>query len=147
LIVQVQPILVRDGYTDLWDHVQGNMAQKMSQQLGTNVYGHPGIGKSASLIYLMMRAAHLKIPLFHYDADETTAFLCVDVGSWTISATDLQDIGFTEPALLLVNAGPQIPLKRHVWNHVPAYLVFASSPASVRYRDIAKERKCSFFTL
>ncbi|EJD36606.1 hypothetical protein AURDEDRAFT_188318 [Auricularia subglabra TFB-10046 SS5] len=149
-LVHKSPLLVRKSYVELWDYLWATylgFEQNVVLPSGaTIVYGHPGIGKSVSLLYLMCAAAEAKVPFVFHRAGTNAAFVCLNDGQFFIPVENLPGITFVKRALVLIDSTQQ-QLSADAFDVSSAHVVLASSPAPARYKDLLKLRTALFFTM
>ncbi|KZV79890.1 hypothetical protein EXIGLDRAFT_734031 [Exidia glandulosa HHB12029] len=145
-------IVVRSVYRQLWNHIYGKYIAAAARPderscKATIVWGHPGIGKSVSLIYLMVAAAELQLPFVYYRTGLPYAYVCLDVGDFLIKPEMLSFLEHTVPTLILVDSSPVMDTPQYVYDTRNTHVVLASSPATGRHSVLAKYRQGTYYTL
>lgn len=146
-------ILVRECYLGLWDYLRSiYLDVKDDDDLktgyrGTVLYGHPGIGKSVGLYFLMCAAAEARIPFVFHRAPSSDAYVCLDEQAWHIPATMIPKIQFTTRALVLIDSCADVGLTVDVYGARSAHVVVASPPVYIRYKEFVKYTWARFYTL
>ncbi|EJD48409.1 hypothetical protein AURDEDRAFT_122805 [Auricularia subglabra TFB-10046 SS5] len=148
-ILNPSPLLVRNAYLDLWNYLsEVYLNASPPRRFGTLVYGHPGIGKSLSLFFLMCAAAEHRIPFVFHRAGTQRAFVCLDAGSFFIPAMEIETLDFTAPALILIDSAEHHALTADVYRVPKAHVVVVtSSPAPVLHREFVKQKSACFYTM
>ncbi|EJD37551.1 hypothetical protein AURDEDRAFT_173409 [Auricularia subglabra TFB-10046 SS5] len=141
------PFLVRSTYLDLWKHIVDHYLQADDHDdlhgppEDTVVSGHPGIGKSKSLQFLMCAAAEAKVPFIFHMGGSSYSYVCLDAGGFFITADRTGSLEFTSRALVLIDSHNDIPFPSS------AHIVLAASPGRLRCRPFGKIREAEYFTM
>ncbi|EJD45987.1 hypothetical protein AURDEDRAFT_165049 [Auricularia subglabra TFB-10046 SS5] len=148
------PILVRRTYLDLWTHLRDTYLDAergvYTPSGATIIYGHPGIGKSVSLYFLMAAAAEHKVPFVFHRTGTGYVYVCLDAGEFILPSEGAYFLAFTTPAFAFVDSDSTAldSSTYDVCRLDTAHVVIAASPeSSRRYRDIAKDRGAKYFTM
>lgn len=142
------PLLVRKVYVELWKYLCRNYLDfGTARRFGTIVYGSRGIGKTSSLYFLMCAAAEHQVPFVFHRTGTSTAFVCLDAGSFFIPAHDVETIGFRTRALILIDSCTPDGLPVDVYKVPGIHVVVASPPEPRRYHSFAKEKSAMFYML
>ncbi|KZV81225.1 hypothetical protein EXIGLDRAFT_779947 [Exidia glandulosa HHB12029] len=147
------PILVRAEYRRLWRYIYGDFFDEAAEPdkracTATIVLGHPGIGKSLSLFYLMVVAAEARLPFVFYRTGFSNAYVCLDAGDFSIPAERLYYLQHTARTLVLLDSSADLELREYTWRRSRnTHAVLASSPANQRHGALAKYRKANYYTM
>ncbi|GAA6005968.1 uncharacterized protein JCM10292_005630 [Rhodotorula paludigena] len=138
------PILVREEYrllaAALDEHIDGTRVDHRDTTAFI-IVGHPGVGKSSSLHYLLSRRMEERKPVLYAETGDTSFVLFCEEGVYVdVPSTKLCKLGLRQPTPLFLDAYEDAyPLPGAAYSSITNLVtVFATSPAPARYARLEK---------